>query len=303
MATKINCSIAQKNLGGEGCKQEIGRIVRLGFQNLRDSTGALNGFTFDTDVTETMFTDAVQNIDSSKRIFLTDLVYTPEFMRADPNYETIDNQKFFASAGEKTFKAHVIRTDRAALAQYDSLRYCDGVYLIMDNGGITAKLNGNLMTPRKINVESFNVKEIEANSSTVYKLEITFSLAYTERDVDAFDFAIWGAEGNKSMIAVEASPLIDIYAEASSITTTSAVLEFTTDASGGTGYQLSGAALVKDDLALTVDGATVAITTLTSQGNGKFVAVWPTQASGKVLHFTQGQSGRYCIKPFTVTIP
>lgn len=301
--TKINCSIAQKNLGGEGCKQEIGRIVRLGFQNLRDSTGALNGFTFGTDVTETMFTDAVQNMDSSKRIFLTDLVYTPEFARADPNYETIDNQKFFASAGEKTFKAHVIRNDRASLAQYDSLRYCDGVYLIMDNGGITAKLNGSLMTPRKINVESFNVKEIEANSSTVYKLEITFSLAYTERDTDAFDFAIWDAEGNKSMIAVEASPLIDIYADASSITTTSAVLEFTTDASGGTGYQLSGAALVKADLALKVDGSTVAITSLTSQGDGKFAIVYPTQASGKVLHFTQGQAGRYCIKPFTVTIP
>ena len=106
------------------------------------ASGAVNGLSLATPVTETIIDALIAQTNKALRWYPTDSISNFLTERADPNVETIDNIDRIVSQGARTMSGDFLSTSSVLAKKINDTNRTDiGVYLVDDDNGLTGIVN------------------------------------------------------------------------------------------------------------------------------------------------------------------
>lgn len=304
---------------GSGCTPLIQALKKLIIVPIFDATGAKNRIDLTVSLNDAYFAALVNQADATKRW------YPLPFMKdADPNRgENIvegfkDGSQIFIQQGAKTFTAVIVEKDAPPrlLIALESFRNIDfGLYGIdKDNNLVGMKNAAGYLEPIRIDASSWAPKFIEATDTTSQKIALNFNWHINEKDKNIDMIAESELVAGTDIANLDG--LLDVYADASAITTTGCTLSLYTlfgtqknpvrDTGRVIADFISSITAATSKIRNQTDSADVTLTTVTETATpGIYTLVWPAQTSADVLIPFLTKSGRdyQHVKEETITIP
>lgn len=214
MSENCVCGIGLSNLGTPDCIKQVGRPHKFIFNETKDSTGVFNKIA-SADVVNQLYVDGlIEELDLSKRWYLSPVVKNFLSTKADSVYQTFDDgTRSFLREGLRTFEGMFDKADSTFLKYLNSVNCANSsFYIITDNGnilGYTKDDSGDVYPiPVSLLVNILNLKTGDANQNVSFSLDIPLTVIdsqiATVYDIDA---DLVDAEGLIQLKAVASTPV------------------------------------------------------------------------------------------------
>ncbi len=300
----MSCSCDNIKLGNTGstnCDPIAQVAKKLIFVETYDSTGALNKYDPATPLTQIVFDALVNQADTSKRWYPSDLIEGVAGERADNIIETAGSgRNFFVKEGERNFIGEYWAKSATYLKKIKASRCADFSVFVIDADGNLIGMDDadGFLYPIQIDKESLQFKLMTATDTTVQKIQFQFQWDSSEKDE------------NLSMITADditadllkSKGLLDVNMTVVSCGQTSLVVKMTTDF-GSIGNKIVDTGLLIADFFSAVGGTAsrlynvttataVTILTVTEVVKGTYTLTYASQTVANVLRVTPVRKGR-----------
>jgi hypothetical protein len=183
-----SCDVSLQNTGRPNCYPIIGVQKQFILVPLVANDGTENSVNPLVTLSSNFFTQLVNEADDSKRWYPTGELKNVAGERAEPVYETFEDQsKILIRQGVRNVTALIIKGSPELSGQLNA-NQCStfGIFIIDNNGNLIGKVKNNdgLLYPIAIDAATFNSKFVFTNDSAVQKLMLSFEWAIDERDED-----------------------------------------------------------------------------------------------------------------------
>jgi hypothetical protein len=188
MSTLCSCDVSLQNTGSPSCSPVFGVTKQFILVPLIANDGTANKIDPSSPLNLAWITALINEADDSKRFYPTGALKNVAGERADPLYETFDDQsKEFIRPGIRNVTALILKKGPELLALLNSNRCSEfGIYIIDANGSVFGKIanNDGFLYPIQIEASTFYAKLVFTNDSAVQKLMLSFEWENNQRDED-----------------------------------------------------------------------------------------------------------------------
>jgi hypothetical protein len=188
MSNLCSCDVSLQNTGSPSCSPVFGVTKQFILVPLIANDGTYNKIDPSTTLDLAWITALINQADDSKRFYPTGALKNVAGERADPLYETFDDQsKEFIRPGVRTVTALILKKGPELLALLNSNRCSEfGIYIIDANGSVFGKTanNDGMLYPIQLEASTFYAKLVFTNDSAVQKLMLSFEWENNQRDED-----------------------------------------------------------------------------------------------------------------------
>ena len=297
--------------GQPGCYQTMGYPVKIGFQDVKDSSGASNGIAATDTLNDAFISALINNSDTSKRLMLTPSVVNFTGNREEMLTYTANNVNYKASEGNRPVQFEIIEGATPQLLGELKKLECRNImfYGITDESQLTG--NGkdeNLLRGYKIEKGTFDARFVGNQREDTARIVVSFVISIVEKDEDAAFIAYDADSTADGILTVDLLSYVDlipvVMGAASSITTTGFVSKI--DTIYGAKFDaavFSGGVLADFTLYNETTASSVTITSVTEAPDGTYTFVIPAQTSADVLTLTFAKTGFYAASTLSITIP
>lgn len=256
MPNLCSCDVSLQNTGSPSCSPVFGVTKQFILVPLIANDGTYNKIDPAGTLDLAWITALINQADDSKRFYPTGALKNVAGERADPLYETFDDQsKEFIRPGVRTVTALILKKGPELLALLNSNRCSEfGIYIIDANGSVFGKTanDDGYLYPIQIEASTFYSKLVFTNDSAVQKLMLSFEWENNQRDEDLRMILASSITG-VNLAAVKG--LMNVYVTVVSCGQTSSVVKvFAKFGNIVTNYPVEG--LVVADFVSSVTGAT-----------------------------------------------
>lgn len=285
-----NCDTGLFNLQSADCIKTPDIARKFIFVKYFLTDGTVNGLDLTGTIDETTIDALLAQSDKNLRWFLTDRFHLYLTDRADPNFETIDNENFFLSQGTRTTSADFLTADTDLANRLDGSRCVDlGMFIVDTVNGLSGVVTRDLfLDPIRLNKETVWSKVIFATEGARHKVHLAFEWdrLVSDGDVRTLSFADHGTD------LINKRGLIDVLARfGSAPLSTTVEIDFYTVEGSASGSAFTG--LVFGDFILFNETTQlpVVVTGSVEAPDGTYVLTFVAQTTNDVLTVTATQTG------------
>lgn len=285
-----NCDTGLFNLQSADCIKTPDIARKFIFVKYFKTDGTVNGLDLTGTINEASIDALIAQSDKNLRWFLTDRFHTYTTDRADPNFETIDNENFFLSQGTRTTAVDFLTADTDLANRLDGSRCVDlGMFIVDTVNGLSGVVTRDLfLDPIRLNKETVWSKVIFATEGARHKVHLAFEWdrLVSDGDVRTLSFADHGTD------LINKRGLIDVLARFGiGNSTTEIQIDFYTVEGSASGSAFTG--LVFGDFIVTdvSDGTPIAVSASTEAPDGTYTLTIALQPSSTVVDVTATQAG------------
>ena len=178
MSLGCNCEAGLSNTGQPNCVPIFSVTSGLIMLPLKANDGTLNGL--DLSASVPVWSDLINETDSSKRWFPIGAFENVELPKADSQFEEANSGKMaFLRQGKRSFSGELWSEDSTPtlLGKLQKNRCVDfGVYIVDVNGNLIGSKSDGFLYPIPVDNPSFDPRFNFATDSTVQKLMIAFDV-------------------------------------------------------------------------------------------------------------------------------
>ena len=297
--------------GQPGCYQTMGYPVKIGFQDVKDSSGASNGILATDTLNDAFISALINNSDTSKRLMLTPSVVNFTGNREEMLTYTANNVNYKASEGNRPVQFEIIEGATPQLLGELKKLECRNImfYGITDESQLTGNgKDANLLRGYKVEKGTFDARFVGNQREDTARIVVSFVISIVEKDEDAAFIAYEPDSTADGILTVDLLSYVDlipvVMGAASSITTTGFVSKI--DTIYGAKFDaavFSGGVLADFTLYNETTASSVTITSVTEAPDGTYTFVIPAQTSADVLTLTFAKTGFYAASTLSITIP
>jgi hypothetical protein len=297
--------------GQPGCYQTMGYPVKIGFQDVKDSSGAANGILSTDTLNDAFISALINNSDTSKRLMLTPSVVNFTGNREEMLTYTANNVNYKASEGNRPVQFEIIEGATPQLLGELKKLECRNImfYGITDESQLTGNgKDANLLRGYKVEKGTFDARFVGNQREDTARIVVSFVISIVEKDEDAAFIAYDADSTADGVLTVDLLSYVDlipvVMGAASSITTTGFVSKI--DTIYGAKFDaavFSGGVLADFTLYNETTASSVSITSVTEAPDGTYTFVIPAQTSADVLTLTFAKTGFYAASTLSITIP
>jgi hypothetical protein len=299
--------------GQPGCYQTMGYPVKIGFQDVKDSTGASNGILPTDTLNHSFISGLINNADTSKRLMLTPSVVNFTGNREEMLTYTANNVNYKASEGNRPVQFEIIEGATPQLLGELKKLECRNImfYGITDESQLTGNgKDANLLRGYKIEKGTFDARFVGNQREDTARIVVSFVISIVEKDEDAAFIAYDPNSTLDGILLVDLLSYVDLIPVVMSLplsplpTTTGFVSKI--DTIYGAKYDsavFAGGVLADFTLYNETTASSVTITSVTEAPDGTYTFVIPAQSSADVLTLTFVKLGFYASSTLSITIP
>lgn len=289
--TTCKCGVGLSNTG-TACTPIMQVAKKIILVPYFDESGAINSVDLEAGPFNAAYFNAkINDADKSKRWFPLPELKNVVDERAENKTESFDDgSSVFISEGDRSFTGLLIKGTPKLKGKIESARCVEvGVYIVDKSGNLIGVLDGTQLLPIKLDEASVSAMLMKTTDSVIQKLQLKFNFHSDEKDellamiaCDELDYNVLLLKG-----------LLDVYAEYSSITTTSFVVKLKTDYGTPLSPVLDEGLLAADfTLYNDTDDLSVAVISSAENPDGNYTITYAAQGSGEVLLLTPDKDGR-----------
>lgn len=298
--------------GQPGCYQTMGYPVKIGFQDVKDSSGASNGISATDTLNDAFISALINNSDTSKRLMLTPSVVNFTGNREEMLTYTANNVNYKASEGNRPVQFEIIEGATPQLLGELKKLECRNImfYGITDESQLTGNgKDANLLRGYKVEKGTFDARFVGNQREDTARIVVSFVISIVEKDEDAAFIAYDPDSTADGVLTVDLLSYVDLIPVVMSLgsptpTTTGFVSKI--DTIYGAKFDaavFSGGVLADFTLYNETTASSVVITSVTEAPDGTYTFVIPAQASADVLTLTFAKTGFYAASTLSITIP
>jgi len=289
MSAECNCDTGLNNLHEANCVTNPDILRKFIFVEYFKADGTVNGLDLSTPVTEAVIDALLAQSDKTLRWYLTDKFKNFTTDRADPNFESVDNENLFVSQGTRTVSGNFYNTSPALSKKLNGNRCVElGHFMVDSANGLTGELTRNLfLDPVQINKETFWAKAIFATESNVFNVQFTFEWDRLACDGNLRTLP-FSDHGTNLLAKIG---LIDVFARNGVANSATEIqTDFYTVDGTATGDAFTGLLIGDFTVFNVTTGLAVVPTLLVESPDGTYVLTIPAQTAADVLTVTATQS-------------
>jgi len=290
MAQECNCDTGLFNLQPSSCVATPGIARKFVFVEYFKADGSVNGVNLSNPFGEAEIDALLAQSDKNLRWFLSDRFKNFVTERADPNFETVDNENLFISQGTRTMTGNFYAAGADLAAKLDGNRCVElGVFMIDSANGINGVVTRDLfLDPIRLNKETFFSKINFPTESN--RFNVMFSTEW-DRLVKDGDLRTLAFSDHKTDLLNKVG-LIDVLARfgTASLATEISIELYDVDGSAA-GDPFTG--LVLGDFTITNETIAASITASAAieSPNGTYTFTIPAQVTGDFITVTATKAG------------
>ena len=285
-----NCDTGLFNLQSADCIKKPDIARKFIFVKYFKTDGTVNGLDLTGTIDESVIDALIAQSDKDLRWFLTDRFHAFTTDRADPNFETIDNENFFLSQGTRTTTVDFLSADTDLANRLDGNRCVDlGMFIIDTVNGLSGVVTRDLwLDPIRLNKETMWSKVVFATEGARHKIHLAFEWdrLVSDGDVRTLSFSDHGSD------LLNKRGLIDVYARfGTALTSTTLSIHLYTVEGSASGDALTG--LVFGDFTMfnVTTGLPVAVSAAPEDPDGTYTLSFAAQSTNDILTVTATSAG------------
>lgn len=296
--------------GQPSCYQTMGYPVKIGFQDVKDSSGASNGILPTDTLNDAFISGLINQTDVSKRLMLTPSVVNYTGNRDEMLSYTANNVNYKASEGNRPIQFEIIEGATPQLLGELKKLECRNVmfYGITDESQLTGNgKDDNLLRGYKIEKGTFDARFVGNQREDTARIVVSFVVSIVEKDEDGRFIAYDQSSLANGVLTVDLLSYVDLIPVVMETATSATVTGFVTDINNyyGAMYDPSefiGGVVGDFTLYNETSAAAVVITSVTESPDGTYTFVTPAQTIADVMTLTFAKTGFYGKNKLSITV-
>lgn len=290
MAQDCNCDSGLYNLKPSDCVVTPGILRKMIFVKYLKAEGTINGIDLSQPFGEADIDALINESDKNLRWFLTSKVSEITTDRADPNFQTVDNQNKFISQGTRTVTGKFFGTSAEFSKKLDGNRCVDlGYFMVDSSSGLSGIHNRDLfLDPIQIDKETFWSKINFPTEGNIF--DVMFSFEWDRLVCDGDIRTLGFSDHGTNLLAKNG--LCDVLARngAANSDTEIQIDLYSVDGSAK-GEAFTGLLLADFTVTNTTTTDAITATAVGEEPDGTYTLTIPAQTAGDKITVTAAKTG------------